>query len=256
MPTLTDIRLADLLDTYFGAIGDVEDQREVAGGMTWRASLLGSCLRRQWLELVEKRPKARIDARTQRIFQVGHLTGELVKRAFETAGVLIAEELPLTGEEWNVGAHVDFLIGGPIQQGDSDPLAVVVRERLRQAYGPELPVIGVELKSKNSKSFWWAKKQKTTVAGENQLIQAATYDLLAQKKAVHVDRWAVLTIAKDDLTMAEDAVLPQHREEALRRLQALNQAQSASDLPCDCLTTWNGKGWKYCPYGVDEMTCC
>lgn len=248
--------LSELLDEFYGAIGEVEAQREIAGGKTWRASLLGSCLRRQYIELVEHRPYPPPDARTQRIFQVGHLTGNLIAHAFKTAGVLLEEELSLTDDEWDIGAHVDFLIGGPIQQGNDDPLAILVRERLRQKYGPVLPVIGVELKSKNSKSFWWAKKKNETVAGENQLIQAACYAELAARKALHVDRWAVLSVSKDDLSFAEDPVTDAHRASARERIHLLNNAHEARDLPCTCLTDWNGKGWMYCPYGVSEKECC
>jgi len=248
--------LPELLDTVFAGIGEFEAQREIAGGRKWRASLLGSCLRRQYIELVEKRPYPPVDARTQRIFQVGHLTGELIGKALKSAGILLEEELALDDEEWDIGAHVDFLIGGPVQNGDGDPFSQAIRERVRQMFSDPLPVIGVELKSKSSKSFWWAKKKNEPVAGENQLIQAATYDVLARKKNLHVDRWVVLSVSKDDLSMAEDYVTEEHRRKVMRRLMLLNNATEARDLPCDCLITWNGKGWMYCPYGVSERECC
>ena len=255
--TLTDLKLVDLLDLYFAGLGEVEAQREVAGGKTWRASLLGNCLRRQYIELVEKRPTPPPDARTQRIFQVGHLTGQLIERAFRKLGVLIAEEYVLTDDEWNIGAHVDFLVGGPVLQPDSaDPLESFLFERVTAQYGPVLPTIGVELKSKNSRAFHYGRKNGGVVAGTNQLIQAAAYDLLARKAGLHVDRWAVLSIAKDDLTMVEDEVLERHRDKALDRIEALNAATGPEDLPCDCFEAFGGKGWKFCPYGVSSSQCC
>jgi len=258
--TAADLSLADVLDIYFTTLGDVDAHRPVAGGRTWRGSLLGSCLRRQYIQAVEHRPLPLVDARTQRVFQVGHLTGRLIGEAFQALGILLEEELPLSDDELDIGAHVDFLIGGPIQApGSDDRLLVTVRERLRARYGPELPRIGVELKSKNSKSFWWAAKKKETVAGDHQLIQAACYDVLARRHGVPVDRWAVLSVSKDDLTLAEDHVTDWHRAQVVERLTALNKAKVAQDpssLPCSCLTDWGGKGWKYCPYGIDERTCC
>lgn len=255
------IDLSGILDLYFGTISEVEGDRPVSGGMTWRASKLGGCMRAHYLSAVDKVPQPPIDARMQRIFQVGHLTGELIERAFRALGILITPENPgdpelsLSDAELNIGANVDFILGGEVREGTT-PLEIAVRAKLIDTYGPVLPVFGVELKSKSSKSFWWASKKNEPVAGENQLIQAAVYDILAQKKGLGIESWSVLSVSKDDLVMAQTPVEAKHRDMALERLSILNAAKCALDAPCDCFTMFGGKGWKYCPYGVSESECC
>lgn len=242
------------LDAFYEA--KANEGRGVAGGMSWRASRLGWCPRAQYLESILKQPQPPVDARTARIFQVGHLTARLFAEAFSEAGILLAEELPLSDKVLDLGGHVDFVVGGPIKN-DNSPLS----RALIEAFGDSsLPTVGVELKSKQSKSFWWAKKKGEPVADVGQRMQAAAYSILAERVHYDVDRWVVLSASKDDLTIAETPVLEEDRQRALDRLALLNYAKEQQDpyaLPCVCLTEWGGRMRDYCSY-KDDFTdeCC
>jgi len=206
-------------------------RRDVAGRKRWRASLIGSCLRAQYLteQGVAGLP---IDARTARIFEVGHLTGRMVEGWFKDMGILLGAEVPFADDDLNLGAHADFIVKH------------------------EGSIVGLELKSKSSKSFWWAAKKNETVAGHNQLLQAAACALLAERADYHVDYWQVMSISKDDLSIQLDDVTGAHMQEVIERCAQLNAATSHLDLPCDCFEVFGGKGWKWCKFGIDESTCC
>lgn len=247
--------ITDILDISFTERARAS-HREVAGGMLWRASTLGNCLRRQYLEAVEKRPLPDVDARTARIFEVGHLTGRLIGDALREAGVLLAEELPLHSRTLNLGGHVDFVVGGKVNP-PSDDADSPVRRALAAYFGDTtLPTIGVELKSKSSKSFWWAAKKGEPVAGDNQRVQAAAYAILARRANYPVDSWVVLSVSKDDLALEETPVTQQDVDEAHRRIEALNDSEYSRVPPeCSCFTDWNGKAYRYCPYWTGSECC-
>lgn len=248
--------IPDVLDIYFAAYANGE--RDITNQATWRASLLGTCLRRQYLELYEKVPTPPNSADTGKIFALGHAIEGVMSKAFHTLGVLQYEEAEFHDKEWDLGAHADFIVGGKVAPvtDDHDPMTEAVRTVLVKNYGDQLPLIGVELKTKGSRGWRWAKKKSEPQASDAQLIQAGAYGLLAGD--LGIEQWVVLSALKDNLEFYETPVLSQHSDEAKGRIEMLNEAKDkgALTLPCDCLTKWNGKGWKYCPYGVNETTCC
>lgn len=176
------------------------------------------------------------DDKTYLRFEVGNMTAEWVGKALGDR--VLAAEVPLVDRELRAAGNVDFY----------------VRESGR--------VIGVELKSMNSKSFWYARKNRGgVVAQEHHFWQAAFYRVLSRQRVVYVpgatlpvpDEWVVLCVSKDDLTMAEDVVPAKFDELVLARLKGLNAAfDNDWLLPCTC------EGWTkdYCSYLDKEAEVC
>jgi len=220
---MTDVpNISALLDAHLLAKREAEGDRLVAGGATWRASKLGSCLRAQYLEFFLKRPKlAEFDALTLRKFEVGHQWGRQFEEWFTNLGFTVYPEQELHDASLDIGGHADFIL-----------------------HNPETDVkLGVELKSVNSRWFWFRTKEKETTASPEHMMQTAVYSLLTNNKFP----WIVLTVSKDDLTMEQDVVTDEHRAAALNRLTVLHAAKEGKIAPpvCTCLGGWS---WKYCGY--------
>lgn len=219
--TIAIPNISAMLDAHLLAKREAEGEREIAGKCTWRASKLGSCLRAQYLEFFLKRPKfEEFDALTLRKFEVGHQWGrqfeEWFDRMFDAHEV--KTEVELSDSSLDIGGHADFI--------------VVNKD------GP----LGIELKSVNSRWFWYRAREKETTASPEHMMQAAVYSLLTLNQFP----WIVLTVSKDDLTMEQDVVTEEHRRAALDKLELLNGAKLGGDPPqCTCLTGWE---WKYCGY--------
>lgn len=276
MKTLTATWVSDLLQTTFRA--SFEEKRNVAGGKTWRASLLGSCPRRQYLDLVlHREPVVPMSDTTRRNFAVGHMVGWYMSGLFHDAGILISEEHSLSDDDLDIGAHVDFIIGGRIPDPDHSSNEAA-RLALREMFGDdELPVTGIELKTKKPESVYWAEKKNEPMADVGQRMQAGIYDVLAERAGLKIDSWQVLTFNKaffdeadwskkfpewfqGGLLLTETPVEEADRERALDRLAILNEAKRANDphaLPCRCMTDWGGKARFYCPYFSEfDDVCC
>lgn len=236
--------IQSLIDMAVIAKRERDGYRETAGGARWRASNLGYCLRSQTLEARGVPALKDFPLEIQRRFSVGNTFAEWVKQTFEELGILLSVEQPLYDKELDLGAHCDFLIGGQVHHVGRD-------------LGAYVPFTGVELKSVHSRSWWHAKEKGGRVAGHHQMIQAAAQGMLWERlgKEPKVNRWMVLSISKDDLTVAEDYCEPDHFAEARRRVENLNYFWN-HDLypPCTCYDDMGGMYWKYCRYyeGTDK----
>lgn len=257
-----DVSFQALLDLYLRARNDARGNRPVTGNMLWRGSEIGMCLRRQMLRARDTERTVGFDALSLRRFAVGDITGWWLKRVFEDLGILVGDEIGVYDETLRAGGNIDLVIGGPIQpvvelEGWRLDLTMNVRETLRDVYGDVLPLIGVELKTKNSRSFWYAKKNNKPVAGDHQLQQAAFYRLLNEcaPTPMPIERWIVASVSKDDMTIAEDGVHRGHVAAVEDRLRILNEHYDAGTWPpCECVGTWQEN---YCPYAhPDEGVCC
>lgn len=259
-----------MLDSYLLARREFDGNRETAEGALWRASNIGMCLRRQWMEAMKIPHTNEPDARSLRRFLIGDVTAEALLKAFWHLGVLRhpevpwGEELAMYDPELRVGGHVDAIIGGKIEAPGEDvkeetrKFLVYVRTKLTEAYGPELPMTGVEFKTTNSRSWWHAAKQNRPVAGEHQILQAATYDILAQStQKVQVDRWVIACVSKDDCMIDEAGVTLGHKQKVLKRLEILNSAYDNGVVPdCECGEMWGGKAVDWCAYKTAPGKCC
>jgi len=238
-----------LIDLAVKTKASYDGYRGTAGEARWRASQIGYCPRAQMLRARGTPELGTIETPILRRFAVGNVFAEWVKQTFEDLGILLSVEQPLYDKELNLGAHCDFLIGGPVDYHQDSDYLDELRMYARDL-GP-IPYTGVELKSVHSKSWWYKAKKGGFVAGHHQMLQAAAQGLLGQRLdiAPKVERWVVLTISKDDLTMQEDACLPEHFEEALHRVQDLNYHWERDAYPpCTCFIDMDGDYWKYCRY--------
>lgn len=229
MATAVEIpNISALLDRHLELQRIAEGEREITGGATWRASQLGKCLRQQYLRYVVKKPLLQEDdALSLKRFEIGHFWGARFSQWFSDMGFAVEEEVEWYDHAMDLGAHVDFIISRPGLQ------------------------LGVELKSVNSKWFWYRARSDGDTASPENMMQAATYDLMARAKGYEFP-WIVLTVSKDDLTMEQDVVTAEHRKAALARIILLNAAKATMTPPaCTCTDPngeWNGNGWKYCGY--------
>ena len=218
-PTIPNI--SKLLYDHLIAKNKAEGERPVAGSMTWRASKLGSCLRAQYLEFYLKRPfLEEFDALSLRRFEVGHQWGRTFEEWFLEMGFGVRLEQELFDPALDIGGHADFILTGGLDVK-----------------------LGVELKSVNSKWFWYRAREKETTASPEHMMQAAVYSLLTGNEFP----WIVLTVSKDDLTIEQDVVTDEHRRLARERINILNAVKRPGVLPppCTCKDDWQ---WKYCPY--------
>jgi len=241
--------IQSLIDLAVKTKASYDGYRGTAGEARWRASQIGYCPRAQMLRARGTPELGTIETPILRRFAVGNVFAEWVKQTFEDLGILLSVEQPLYDKELNLGAHCDFLIGGPVDYHQDSDYLDELRMYARDL-GP-IPYTGVELKSVHSKSWWYKAKKGGFVAGHHQMLQAAAQGLLWQRLdiAPKVERWVVLTISKDDLTMQEDACLPEHFEEALHRVQDLNYHWERDTYPpCTCFIDMDGDYWKYCRY--------
>lgn len=228
-PVFTDTGISKLIHDYLDKKREAEGKREIAGGRTWRASKLGSCLKAQYLEFALKQPPTfPDDAKSTKRFEVGDVWGEIFRRWFDGMGLLLHEELALDDPKLDVGAHVDFIIGNGKWKA------------------------GIELKSMQSRYFWHRINEgRTEIATDGHLIQAATYDLLSRQQGVTMP-WYVVVVSKDDLTIEQSVVREEHREMALQRLHALNTAKALGVAPpCECTDEaafWGGREWRWCSF--------
>lgn len=138
-----------------------------------------------------------------------------------------------------------------------------VRTAFTSAFGAEIPLTGYEFKSKNSRSWWWAKKNDKPVSNDGNFMQAASYDILVENLAkrgelpderlLDIKRWVVVNVSKDDNLIAEEGPNLGHRNAVLERLRILNEAYETRTLPpCSCIES--GWEWAYCSHyaGTEE----
>jgi len=217
--TLAIPNISNLLDAHLLAKRDMEGERKVAGGMTWRASKLGNCLRQQYLQFhLKRQPLHKDSALSLRRFEVGHQWNHQFAEWFADLGFDVYQEEEFSDSTLDIGGHADFTL---------------INDEVK---------FGVELKSVNSKWFWYRTKEKETTASPEHMMQAAVYEILTGREYP----WVVLTVSKDDLTMQQDVVTEEHCALALERLKILDQAKAIGiPPPCTCKDDWE---WKFCPY--------
>lgn len=255
----------NIYDAYLVARNDYNSRHRTESEALWWASSIGSCLRSQWLRANKIPPVRDMDVLSLRRFSVGDSTADALRTAWWHLGILIAPETP-HGEEFRMfdpelrlSGRIDAIIGGKVQdppEGEQQKFFSYIRDALIGVFGPTLPTIGVELKTTNSKSWWWAAKQNRPVAGEHQLLQIAAYQVMAERLGEpKVDRWVIANVSKDDNLIDESAPTKVHRETVLKRINTLNNAFDAASPPaCSCMEDFGGKGWRYCSWysGSDE----
>lgn len=78
-------------------------------GQFWSGSSAGYCMRKNIFDRLKVTPTS-IDARKQRVFEVGHIFHGWVQDITKSIGVSIAQELRLKDDNWMVQGHFDDII--------------------------------------------------------------------------------------------------------------------------------------------------
>lgn len=174
---------------------------------TWRGSLLGSCIRRQVYEARGVTATNPPDARTLRVFQRGHVVGEMLTELLtEHPDVLFAVfEVDLLWAARDFSGHPDVLIW--FKDGHVELW---------------------EVKSTHSQGF----RYLGDTAKADHEIQAAAYaEVLAGVYDIEVDGIRVVYVSADDWRMAEFPVPEGRRGDVRRILTALDYYHSRGRLP-------------------------
>jgi len=266
-PALYDLR--HVIDTGLRAKRDTLPSYTPKG---WRSSSLGYCPRRQFYERAAV-PKPDDGFLASRTLWLGDMIHHGVQQMFRNSGLLIVEELALEDPDLHVQGHVDMVWGGvippellPGEEGYSpkwQAFLLKYRADLLNLYGWErgFPITGTELKSAAQYS---AEKMYAEGPQFHHVMQTASYKLMADRhreqlpdvlRKSGVDRWEIGVLAKSDLAMPRFDISATHVERVLERIEGLNAAWDAREVPeCRC-----GKdiSWEanYCAY-KDGGGCC
>lgn len=250
----------------------------------WSASALGYCMRRQYLSRLGVPSTRELDGKTLRTFAMGNDVERHVKRAWQRAGLLVAEEIPVRDDELQVTGRIDAIVGGRVQPIESIPasllmswspeyIAMLADFRVRIA--AELARLAEEgewdpegyaaIETKSTKEF---SLQAMFKNGPNQthILQAAAYKLIVRRNPSLIPvpfesvRWLVEPISKSNFAFLRFAVMPKHVAEVERRLEILNNAWATqTPPPCTCTgkdAIFGGKEWTYCDYGTGSKDSC
>lgn len=261
-PAMFDIR--HTFDAYLDAKASVFEPTKAAKG--FRASSLGYCLRRQFLERAGV-PKP--GATGSRTLFLGDIIHGGVQRAFTNMGLMLGEETAFEDEALQITGHVDMIWGGKIQphqldEGGNSPQWIrfndFVRELLVAKFGTDtFPIVGAELKSAHQYS---AEKAMREGPQFHHQMQAGMYDWFAENHPEQlpvgvekVEKWQIVMIAKSDLKMPVFDVSPTMKRQAFERITELREYWEDKAMPaCTCGVTISWEQ-KYCPYAYGNGCC-
>ena len=216
-------------------------------GKYWSASSAGYCLRLNTLKRLNVPcvPEiAQDEARSTRVFEVGHLFHEWMQRITKDAELSVAQELELQDEELLIRGHFDDLV--LVTHEFTDPGGYTTDEDYLILY---------DYKTANSQSFNYKRDE----IGHYHKMQLGTYlhmlrNFDVQKNYVSgnvlvngrvtqgqlhsLSEARILQISKDDLRMREQQLMwtPALKREVVDYWTALNDYWNRKVLPpCTCL---------------------
>jgi len=208
-------------------INDSFVEREKKEITSWHASRLGSCLRGMYLERLGGDPDTKIDFRTLRVFELGnqieeYIVGKIRART-ESEGYKIETQVRIELPEVDVTGYADLAITKDLEQ---------------EVW---------EIKSKNSRAFWYMDKGEG--ANEHHKQQVWLY-----LKALKMARGRIIYLSKDDGTIREYVVRLDDKElekGIMDQLNILNKCWKEKKLPPVAKTgTWQAK---FCNYHLQCM---
>ena len=219
-------------------------------GKYWSASQAGYCMRKVIMEHMGIPPVA-VDARKQRVFEVGNIFHEWAQRITKKAGISIAQELELQDEELMIRGHIDDLVLVLTHPGSHDPLLAGSSTITLHTKG-DAHLILYDYKTQNSRAFTYQKDKPISYFHKMQLgtymymwrnpkVWLPKNDFLLMKDLLNEAR--ILKISKDDLRMSEQQLLwsPELEQEVLTYWQTINKYWKAKTLPpCTCHEHENG----------------
>jgi len=196
--------------------------REKRNQTTWHASSLGSCLCGQYLQRLGLKPDEPFDQRTLRVFNMGNKIEDWIvdlitkqeKYDFETQGRVFDEKLNFSGY-WDIWIK------------DLETLEEEI----------------IEVKSKNSRAFWYMEKQGEGAQKQHQM-QLWSYLWLTK-----VERGRIVYISKDDQCILEYPIFRNNedlKKIVFDQLEILNEAWEKKIPPLPALKdSWQAK---YCGF--------
>src|SRR3990167_4184673 len=198
----------------------LKETKERKQQTSWHPSSLGSCLTGAYLARSGAKRDEEFDDRTLRVFKVGNMMEQWLVDTIESTGAKFKKQVRIELPELDVTGYADLVMETP--NGD-------------------LPY---EIKSKNSKSFWWMEKKKQG-ANRQHMMQLWIY-----LKFLNRPEGRLIYLSKDDLAILEYPVFLDDKkleEEVMGELKILNEAWKCQ-LPPEPIK--DEKDWKvvYCGY--------
>lgn len=223
--SLFESGIRPILDDYL--IAKSKEKRDY--GKYWSASSAGYCQRKLIFERLGVESTLPDDPRKQRVFEAGHIFHEFLQRLTRNAGISIAQEVELQDEELLIRGHFDDL--------------VLIDGKL----------ILYDIKTVNSRSFMWAKKNGNAMSHFHRL-QLGTYMYMLRSGGLPGDpaeifrkmpnfdvklltEARILKIEKENLMMMEQQLLwsPELEKEVVGYWRTLNGYWKAKKIPkCTC----------------------
>ena len=195
-------------------------EREEKEITSFHCSKLGSCLTGVYLQRSGVKPDEEFDDRTLRVFSAGKLFEEWIVGLVEASGATIEKQVRVEDKELNFSGYADFV-------WDTGEKKIVY-----------------EVKSKNSKAFWYMK-DKGEGANRHHEMQLWLY-----LYNLGIEDGRLLYVEKDALSILEYPVQlsdEKLRDEVMEELDILNRAwkeQLPPPVPED-LIKWKAT---YCSY--------
>lgn len=261
-PRLT---VAAMLDQ--SAVIERQTMRKEYTSRWFNAGSLGYCVRRQVLARGGvPGTEDSIDQKTLRNFDWGDQLHWFVRMRVKRFGVFLAEEIYLRDEDWGVSGRIDLVWGGLVQDVPDEMRANrsekwlqyldECRRWVRENYGDELPVEGVELKSAKSYAMERAYKEGPQT---QHMFQLGFYALAADRHPEAFDeaecplpeQYRLVMVGKDSTGLLDFGLTARWRERTLERIEELQHYWTHPDEepPCTCGQT-EGMAWEkaYCKY--------
>lgn len=226
-----------ITNLIYEAVRASRTDRPLPEGYLWRGSSIGFCLRQQLLSARGVPILNPFPDHAQLKMLAGTFIADFLAEKVKVP--VLAAEVPVLVPELRAAGNIDWLM----QDGED--------------------VVGVELKSVDSRSFAYSKKEHGYErAQDHQFAQTGFYDLLCSMQPdtwmfPKPDRWTVLLVGRNEFHIVESPLPRVWREWCLKRLRRLNEAYDNDWLlECDC---GEGPKWKKsgCAY-LDAETgeCC
>lgn len=268
--TLMDLRAA----TWSELLGHADRPPGEEGRPSWRASMLGYCMRRQCMwraGLPETRAETAEEATDkERRFAWGRHMEDRVVEDIELSGLLIARQIQCSDRDLEIEGNMDALMGGEMQPlperrkwwtPEYQYAVGTLRERVEALLAGSLEPIGLEVKSTSS---WVVRKMHDEGPRFDHRMQAGAYLACAlaspESMPVPFERVQLVVVGRDAVRPLVADVVAADAEEARDRLGTLTEAWYSGDWPeCTCGVT-EGITWeqKFCPYldPDDPSECC
>jgi len=214
---MKDINIQDIINK---AIKEKNGDRKGYKPTSWHISGLGGCLRGQYFSRLGTAPDYSIDDRTLRVFDMGNKIEDWLVDLISTQKDIVDIQTQIRVEDKKLG------ISGRID--------ILATFREKMVY---------EIKSKNSRSFWYMIKKGPQREHE--------YQLWCYLYLLNIERGKLVYVSKDDLAIMEFEVKLDNEEiknEVFKIIKLLNKAWKAKDvclLPLPDKNSWQAK---YCNF--------